>query len=651
MGPWVILGTDTDAGKTTLASLLLAAFPDRLRYWKPVETGPSDTQRLRMLVPTATIYQPVARFQTPVAPPLAAAREGRQVPGPEELLSRLPQPPTDLLIETFGSPFSPLTNDHLQIEFIGRLPAGRIVVTPSTVGAIGRSLQTCYSLAQWGLAPHVVVLLGPDDPYAENELRRRLARTTIHSVQAPVSWDESGLRAAALAQTSVLEAILRDADTERPPSTIFMTGLAPHGETEDIVGLDHQYVWHPYTPLKAPDPVVVIRAEAEFLELADGRRVIDGISSWWSILHGHRHPPLVAALKAALDRLDHVHFAGIAHPDGARLGAALVGSVFPNGKGKVFFSDNGSTAVEVALKMAYHYWRLQGQERRSLFVGFENAYHGDTLGAMSVSRDPVFFGRFEPLLAPAQILPLDPDRLDDFLRKHPNQVAAVIVEPLIQAAGGMRMHEPSVLRQLWEVTRQHESLFIVDEVFTGCGRTGWLWAHQAAQVEPDLVCVGKTLAGGLLPLAATLVSERVVRPFDGTDPEQTFYHGHTFTAHPLACAVAVANWQLLQHSGLAAPRRLERFFRERLMPLDHRPGIRQVRVLGGVAAVELDWPGGYWAQIRQRLFEESLKCGVLMRPLGPVLYTVPPWCCSQESLERIASAMEHAVSAALGWDQ
>jgi adenosylmethionine-8-amino-7-oxononanoate aminotransferase len=263
---------------------------------------------------------------------------------------------------------------------------------------------------------------------------------------------------------------------------------------------------------------------------------------------------------------------------------------------------------------------------------------------MSVGRDPLFFGRFEPLLFRAERVPLSPERLDDVLRKRRGETAAVIVEPLVQGAGGMRMHSPAELKELFEVTRRHGVLFIADEVMTGGGRTGTLWAHTAAGIAPDLICAGKTLAGGVLPLAATLAAPAVVAAFETADPQRTFFHGHSFTGHPLACAVAVANWtMMLRADALDAPRRMEAFWRRELAPLRDRPGVRNVRVRGSIAAVELDVVGGYLATVGRRLRRSCLEDGVFLRPLGNVLYAMPPFRTSEASLRRIAAAMTRAV--------
>jgi adenosylmethionine-8-amino-7-oxononanoate aminotransferase len=338
-----------------------------------------------------------------------------------------------------------------------------------------------------------------------------------------------------------------------------------------------------------------------------------------------------------------VHFAGVTHPAAVELAELLLGTM-PWRGGRVFYSDNGSTAVEVALKMAYQFWCHQGQPRRTRFVGFEHGYHGDTFGAMAVGRDPLFFRRFEPLLFHADILPLASDRLDDYLRQHGEEVAAVIIEPLVQGAGGMLMHTPEELRVLFEVAKGHGVLFIADEVMTGGGRLGVLWAHQAAGIAPDLVCAAKTLAGGVLSLAATLAAPPVVAAWDTADRSRTFFHGHSFTGHPLACAVAVANWKLLTTAFPQAPARMEAFWKRALASLQDNAQVEDVRVRGSIAAIELKGEHGYLADVGRQLRRTCLAEGVLLRPLGNVLYTLPPLGTGQESLEKIAAAMIRAVT-------
>jgi adenosylmethionine-8-amino-7-oxononanoate aminotransferase len=665
MSNLLILGTDTDAGKTTFALLWLAAFGDRYAYWKPVETGPSDTELVRRLVPSAIIEPPVLCFAEPVAPPLAARREGKQIPCAADLVSARPRA-APVLIETFGSPLSPLNEYELQIALIRALDMPSILVSSSKLGAIGRTLQCIAALEAHGHMPVALVLLGPEDPYATEQLRRYRPNLPVVSLTPPpAEWTPAGVQRSAAEQKLVLVELQRS--VERAIALSDGSPEPSHVAIADLQARDRAHLWHPYTSLRDPDaPLVCVGAQDEFLHLADGRRLIDGISSWWTILHGHRYAPLMAALHNAASQFDHVHFAGVTHPQGIELAELLLQSM-PWRRGRVFYSDNGSTAVEVALKMAYQFWCHQGQPQRTRFVGFEHGYHGDTFGAMAVGRDPLFFGVFEPLLCRAEILPLDAQRLDDYLHINRDQVAAVIIEPLVQGAGGMRMHTPEKLRSLFEIAKKHDVLFIADEVMTGGGRLGILWGHQAAGIAPDLVCAAKTLAGGVLSLAATLAAPHVAAAWDTGDRARTFFHGHSFTAHPLACAVAVANWKLLTKAfpqtpartetsevlktskvcstrAIAqAPARMESFWRNKLCPLQDHPNVKDVRIRGSIAAIELQGDGGYLAQAGRHLRLSCLEDGVLLRPLGSVLYALPPLGISQSSLERVAEAMIRAV--------
>jgi adenosylmethionine-8-amino-7-oxononanoate aminotransferase len=630
MSDLLILGTDTDAGKTTFALLWLAAFPGDCEYWKPVETGPSDTAKVRELVPQARARPPVLRFAEPVAPLLAARRQGALVPPAANIAAARPDADL-LLIETFGGPLSPLNETELQIALVRALECASVLVSSTALGAIGRTLQCLDAVEGHGHCPAAVVLMGPVDEFAAEQIRHHKPTLPVYSLTPPEAWTPAGIERCASDQKQVLQALRQ-------------TLVSVAHSTADFVVRDRQHVWHPYTSLADPDdPLVCVGARDEFLYLADGRRVIDGISSWWTILHGHRFPPLMDALRAAAANYDHVHFAGVTHPAAVEL-AELLLNTMPWRGGRVFYSDNGSTAVEVALKMAYQFWCHRGQPRRTRFVGFEHGYHGDTFGAMAVSRDPVFFGRFEPLLFRADILPFEANRLDDYLRANRDDVAAVIIEPLVQGAGGMRMHSPEQLRAIFEAARRHDVLFIADEVMTGGGRLGLLWAHQAAGIAPDLVCAAKTLAGGVLPLAATLAAPRIAAAWDTADRSRTFFHGHSFTAHPLACAVAVANWKLMTAAFPEAPLRMEAFWRQALTPLKDDAKVKDVRMRGSIAAVEIAAEGGYLADVSRRLRASCLADGVLLRPLGNVLYALPPLGSAHTSLDAIAAAMVRAVS-------
>jgi adenosylmethionine---8-amino-7-oxononanoate aminotransferase len=640
MSDLVVLGTDTDAGKSTFALLWMAAFGDDYAYWKPVETGDSDTERIRRLLPDAITIDPIARFAEPVAPALAARREGSSIPSASQLLRRRPHTKRLLLLETFGGPLSPLNDSELQIELVRQFAAPAVLIASSSVGAVGRSLAVVRVLQAEKIDVRAVVLMGRGDAYAEEEIRKH-GGIEVVGLRPPVLWEVDGVAAAAADQRETLRRL----------RTLVQPVPRPSVNAEELVRRDRAVAWHPYTSLQDPDPPLpVVGATDEFIELADGRRLIDGISSWWTILHGHRHPRLVRALREASERIDHVLFAGATHPYAVECAELLLKTAPWNG-GRVFFSDNGSTAVEVALKMAYQFWCHRGEPHRKVFVGFQNSYHGDTFGAMAVSRDPVFFGRFRPLLFRTMQVPVQADLLDLYLSKHHTEVAAVVIEPIIQAAGGMRVQPAHVLRDLHAVARRYNLLFIADEVMSAF-RTGTVWAHSQAAITPDFICASKTLAGGVLPLAATLAAPEIVAAFDTDDRQQTFFHGHSFTGHPLACAVAVENLTMMADGKWQQQvRRIEDRWKDVLFQAEFGSsklgGPGAVRVCGTVLAIDVG-SGGYLAEVGRRMRTAAIDAGVLLRPLGNVLYAMPPLDTSDESLNQIIKAMHAAVRAAEG---
>ena len=311
--------------------------------------------------------------------------------------------------------------------------------------------------------------------------------------------------------------------------------------------LDQRHLWHPFTQMREwsrEQPLVIERAEGTDLIDSEGRRYIDGVSSLWCNVHGHRHPLIDRALHSQLDRMAHSTLLGLTHEPAARLAAGLV-EVAPPGLSRVFYSDSGSAATEVALKMAFQYWQQRGGQhvRRTSFVRLRDAYHGDTLGAVSVGGIELFHAAYRPLLFRAhEVDPADPAELERVLDLHGEEVAAVIVEPLLQGAAGMRVQPPGYLRRVRELTERHDVFLICDEVATGFGRTGTMFACEQERVAPDFLCLGKGLSGGYLPLAATLTTERVHEGFLGAPEDfRTFFHGHTFTGNPLGCAAAQAS--------------------------------------------------------------------------------------------------------------
>lgn len=418
----------------------------------------------------------------------------------------------------------------------------------------------------------------------------------------------------------------------------------PRRAADPWVELDRAHVWHPYTQHGAAAPPVPIqRAEGAYLYDLDGRPILDAISSWWVTLHGHAQPAIGEAIAEQARTLEQVIFAGFTHEPGARLAAEL-STVLPSGLERIFFSDNGSTAVEVALKMALQYWTNRG-ERRPLIAALENAYHGDTFGAMSVSGRGVFTEPFgEQLWEVARLAdPLEGDPLADLdrvLEQRGSELAALILEPLLLGAGGMRMWDDSLLRALRQRTAAAGVLLIADEVLTGFGRTGPLFACERAGIQPDILCMSKGITGGFLPLGATATTAEVWDAFFSSDRRLTLFHGHSYTANPLACAAARASLRLLDEESARRRERIEAAHREGLRRLAARPSVRNPRVLGTVAALDLVAPPGYLSPIGQRLASFALRNGILLRPLGNVVYLLPPYCTTPEEIGRAYAVIE-----------
>ncbi|MDT0327513.1 adenosylmethionine--8-amino-7-oxononanoate transaminase [Nocardiopsis lambiniae] len=415
---------------------------------------------------------------------------------------------------------------------------------------------------------------------------------------------------------------------------------------EWIRSVDRAHLWHPYSTLPAGEPpLVVTGAGGSRLHLSDGERgfdVVDGMSSWWSAIHGYRHPVLDAALHAQADTFSHVMFGGLTHGPAAELAALLV-EITPEPLRHVFLADSGSVAVEVAMKMCLQYHRSRGEAGRSRFLTWRGGYHGDTFHAMSVC-DPeggmhALWGDVLPaqIFAPAPPEEYDPDHtaaLESLVARHARELAGIIVEPLVQGAGGMRFHDPRHLRELRRIADEYGVLLVFDEIATGFGRTGSLFAADAAGTAPDIMCLGKALTGGYLTLAAVLCGERVT---DGIARGEVpvLAHGPTFMANPLACAVAVASVRLLMESDWRSDiARIERGLTEGLA------GVPGTRVRGAIGVIELDGP------VRMReATRAALDAGVWLRPFRNLVYTMPPYVCTDDDIATVAAGMVAAAEA------
>jgi adenosylmethionine---8-amino-7-oxononanoate aminotransferase len=420
----------------------------------------------------------------------------------------------------------------------------------------------------------------------------------------------------------------------------------------DPAQLDQAHVWHPFTQQQGwseEPPLLIERAEGSYVIDAGGRRYIDGTSSLWCNVHGHRHPAIDAAVREQLDRVAHSTMLGLSHPGAAALAARLV-AIAPSGLSRVFYSDSGSTAAEIALKMAFQYQGQRGGDgaRRTSFVKLRGAYHGDTIGSVSVGGIDLFHAAYGPLLFETHAAePGDALDLERVLAAHGEEIAAVIVEPLVQGAAGILVQPPGYLREVRRLCDEHGVLLICDEVATGFGRTGTMFACEQEEVAPDFLCLAKGITGGYLPLAATLTTERVYEGFLGAPEEQrTFFHGHTYTGNPLACAAALANLDVFESERTIE--RLQpkiRLLAERLQRVAARPEVAEVRRCGFMTGIDL---GEHDPALRMghRVTLEARERGAIVRPLGDTVVLVPPLSISEADLVRLLEIVTASIEAA-----
>jgi len=411
--------------------------------------------------------------------------------------------------------------------------------------------------------------------------------------------------------------------------------------TPDWVAQGQPHIWLPYAQMKTvTPPLPVVRSHGSRLELADGRSLIDGVASWWTACHGYNHPHIAQAVRAQLDAMPHVMFGGLTHEPALTLARRLAGLLGP-GLDCVFYTDSGSVAVEVAMKMAVQFWLNQGERGRSRFLAFRGGYHGDTFGTMAVcDPDDGMHSLYRGMLAEHDIVDLPRDdatlaALDQFLETRGPQLAGILVEPLVQGAGGMLLHDPEVLRRLRGLADRHGLLLIFDEIFTGFGRTGSMFAFEQAGIKPDIITLSKALTGGTLPLAATVASNRVFDAFWSDNPAHALMHGPTFMGNALACAAANASLDLFESEPrLAQAQALSRALATGLEPCRDLPWVRDVRVLGAIGVVELDG-----ITDREALKRRLVDAGVWVRPFGNVVYLTPALTIPEDELATLIRAV------------
>jgi adenosylmethionine-8-amino-7-oxononanoate aminotransferase len=446
--------------------------------------------------------------------------------------------------------------------------------------------------------------------------------------------------------------------------------------TKKLQRLDKAHVWHPFTQMKeweGSDPLIIEKARGNYLIDTEGHAYLDGVSSLWVNVHGHRRPEIDRAIKAQLGRLAHSTLLGLGNAPSIELAERLVG-IAPKGLDRVFFSDNGSTAVEIALKMAFQYWEQNGFEGKKKFVAFTGAYHGDTFGSMSVGEIDIFVKKYRPLLFSAFRAPYPycyrcplgkdlPDckaaclkALEDILKKHHGEIAALIIEPMLQGAAGMIVSPPGFLKEVRRLTKKYNILLIADEVATGFGRTGHMFACGVEGVIPDFLCLAKGITGGYMPLAATLTTDKVYRAFLGKYEEyRSFFHGHTYTGNPLGCAAALASLDIFEKDrvieGLKSKIELFKKLLQRFKTLAHVGEVRQIGLVAGIELVKdkktkEPFPGksrvGYRACLKMR------DHGVILRPLGDVIVIMPPLSIKESELKKITDAAHKGIKEITG---
>lgn len=418
---------------------------------------------------------------------------------------------------------------------------------------------------------------------------------------------------------------------------------------DEIISLDARRVWHPYASTKNPPrPYVVESAEGAELTLADGRKVVDGMSSWWAVAYGYRNPKIDAAVRAQISKMSHVMFGGLTHGGAVKLAATLSDMT---GLGRVFFCDSGSVSVEVAMKMALQFWRAKGDSKKTKFATARGGYHGDTWHAMSVC-DPVngmhslfsgglpinFFAQRPESRFDGEWDAFDAEAVRGLFESHAGEIAAFIIEPIVQGAGGMRFYHPQYLREIRKLCDEFSVLLILDEIATGFGRSGKMFANEWAGVRPDIMCLGKALTGGYLSFAATLADDSIADIISGFGVG-TFMHGPTFMANPLACAAANAAVEIARTSGiLERVAEIEKTLKRGLLPLAERKSVADARVLGAIGVLEMREPIDVPA-----VQEKLVARGVWLRPFGRLLYTMPPYVASDSQLEAIVGAMSEVA--------
>ena len=667
-----ITGTDTGVGKTVATIVLATLLQDQgynVGVMKPVQCGGDDAtflkKSLRLSDPLAEINPCFAR--APLSPHLAFQREKRKVDAAKILAAygRLKQKHDILLVEGAGGLMVPLYNDYFFADLVRDMDLELVIVARPGLGTINHTLLTIEQARAQGIAVRGVL-------FSEASARKHgiPEKTNPQAVRTLGNVEILG--------TIPYSKILRPQDIVRRCASMISlkqflepsVGL-PSSRQKQLVAWDKKYLWHPFTQMKnwlADEPLVIDRAKGSYLIDTKGDRYLDGVSSLWVNVHGHGHRIVNARVREQLNKLEHSTLLGLSNTPAVELARKLV-AIAPKGLAKVFYSDNGSTAVEAAIKIAYQHWQNAGRKGKKYIAHLANSYHGDTLGSVSVGGIELFHKVYRDLIF--KTLKVDfpdcyrapegkkypgyafecLDRFEVMLKKRHKQIAAFVVEPIVQGAAGMIMWPKGILKRMAGLCRKHDVLFIADEVATGFGRTGTMFACEQEGVSPDILCLAKGLTAGYLPLAATLTTKRI---FDGFcfdyKDQKAFFHGHTYTGNPLACAAALANLEVFEKEGTLAKLVPKiKFLSEKLEMFYNLPHVGDVRQRGFMAGIELvrdratKTPYPLEERVGARVCEEVRRRGVVLRPLGNVIVLLPPLSMSVKELERLLDVTYRAI--------
>ncbi len=674
----LVTGTDTGVGKTVATALLIMACRNRevaAAPFKPVAAGAKRRRGretwadVSFLAAAAGVPEEdisLYRLKKPLSPHLAAAADGTRIniKAIARKFNSLKKKYGAVLVEGAGGIMAPISARKTFLDLATELDLPVLVVTTPRLGTLNHTLLTVSACRKRGLqVAGLIINHCPAKPAAAEKSNlaelERLTKIPVIGLIPEISVSVEKLEFGGLAaQAGHLD--LSRLQVKRRGSV-------------RALAADRRHVWHPFSAMleyqsEKPHPLMIVSGKGSYLKDSEGRRYLDGTASLWVNVHGHRRPELDRAVRAQLGRVAHSTLLGLGNEPAALLAAQLA-ELAPPGLERVFFSDNGSTAVEVALKVAFQYWRQSGQPQKKEFVSFVGAYHGDTIGAVSVGGHDLYHATFKPLLFKAHLAPAAYcyrcpaglsfpgcklaclDGVANLLARRSGRVAAVIVEPRVQGAAGILVQPPGYLERIARLCRRHGALLVADEVATGFGRTGTMFACQQEGVRPDIMALAKGVTGGYLPLAATLFKEEIYAAFLGRYEElKTFFHGHTYTGNPLAAAAALANIALVKKPGfLPGINRRSARLAALLKPLEHLPHVGDVRQLGLMAGIELvqdrdsRTPFPARQRVARRVILKARERGVIIRPLDDTVALMPPLPISYGELKRLAGAAAWAI--------